>query len=51
MDDFVRKIQYLSCSPEGLKKAAADVSRFAEKEGLQAHARSVLIRQERREGT
>ncbi len=49
VDDFVKKIQYINYSPEGLAKAAPDVVRFAEEEGLQAHARSVLIRQEGRE--
>ena len=49
VDDFIRKTQYLYYTPNGLEQAAEDVSRFAEKEGLTGHARSVLIRQDRKE--
>ncbi len=49
VDDFVRKTQYLYYTPKGLEQAAEDVSRFAQKEGLTGHARSVLIRQDRKE--
>ena len=33
-------------SKEALSKAAEKINRFAGKEGLQAHGRSVMIRQE-----
>ncbi len=46
VDDFVKKSQYVYCTEEILKNIGADVAFFARKEGLEAHARSVLIRTE-----
>ena len=46
MDDFVKKSQFTYYTPEALSKAAEKINRFASKEGLQAHGRSVMIRQE-----
>ncbi len=50
VDDFVKKMQYTYYSPEALARDAADVAFFAEKEGLTAHARSVLVRNDNTEG-
>ena len=44
VDDFVKKIQYTYFSEEAFRDVAQDVAFFAEQEGLQAHARSALIR-------
>ena len=44
VDDFVKRSSYLYYTPLALEKAAADVIRFAEHEGLGAHANSVAIR-------
>ncbi|MBE5817710.1 MAG: histidinol dehydrogenase [Clostridiales bacterium] len=44
VDDFVKKTQYTYYTKEALAKVARDVSYFAEKEGLTAHARSATIR-------
>ncbi len=44
VDDFVKKSQYTYYTKEALKKVAADVAFFAEKEGLSAHARSATVR-------
>ena len=44
VDDFVKKIQYTYFSEEAFREVAEDVAYFAEQEGLQAHARSALIR-------
>ena len=44
VDDFVKKIQYTYFSEEAFRDVARDVAFFAEQEGLQAHARSALIR-------
>ena len=46
VDDFIKKSQYIYCTQEVLGKIGADVAYFAQKEGLDAHARSVLIRTE-----
>ncbi|MBP1758862.1 MAG: hisD [Firmicutes bacterium] len=46
VDDFVKKVQYLSYTPKALSKAAQSVAYFAQQEGLRAHARSVTIRVE-----
>ena len=46
VDDFVKKSQFTYYTPEALSKAAEKINRFAGKEGLQAHGRSVMIRQE-----
>lgn len=44
VDDFVKKSQYSYYTEEALKKAAAKVAYFADKEGLTAHAKSATIR-------
>ena len=46
VDDFVKKSQYLYYSDKAFRDAARDVARFAEAEGLSAHARSALVRWE-----
>ena len=46
MDDFVKKTQFTYYTKDALAMAAKDIAAFAEKEGLSAHARSVLIRTE-----
>lgn len=46
VDDFIKKTQVLYYTNRALGRAAADVARFAEEEGLTGHARSVLIRTE-----
>ena len=43
-DDFVKRSSFTYYSPEALREAAPKIARFAEEEGLRAHARSVLIR-------
>lgn len=42
--DFVKSTQYIYYDDASLKAAAADIKRFAESEGLSAHARSVAKR-------
>ncbi len=44
VDDFVKKSQFLYYTPDALEAVADDVARFARKEGLEAHARSAIIR-------
>ena len=44
VDDFVKKSQYTYFTRDALEKVAGSVAAFAEKEGLQAHARSAVIR-------
>ena len=44
VDDFVKKSQFLYYTPDALDAVAEDVARFARKEGLEAHARSALVR-------
>ncbi len=46
VDDFVKKSQYTYYTKEALCKVAHKVALFAEKEGLQAHARSATVRME-----
>ncbi len=46
VEDFVKRSSYLYYTRQALEKVAADVERFALCEGLQAHARSVLVRTE-----
>jgi histidinol dehydrogenase len=46
VDDFVKKTQFLYYTPEALAEAGKAVDRFARKEGLTAHARSVTLRTE-----
>ena len=44
VDDFVKKSQYTYYTREALAAVADDIARFARKEGLEGHARSVLSR-------
>ena len=44
VDDFVKKMQYSYYTQSALEKVAKDVAYFANKEGLDAHANSALIR-------
>lgn len=46
VDDFVKKSQFTAYSQEALQKAGGKIAAFAQAEGLQAHARSVTIREE-----
>ncbi len=44
VDDFVKKTQFCYYSEESLQEAADKIALFANKEGLQAHGNSVLVR-------
>ena len=44
VDDFIKKSQYTYYTRDALSKVAEDVAYFARQEGLEAHARSALIR-------
>ncbi len=44
VDDFVKKIQYTYYTENALKNVAEDVAFFAMKEGLEAHAKSAIVR-------
>ena len=46
VDDFVKKSQFTYYTADALSRAADSIARFAEKEGLRAHGKSVLIRKE-----
>ncbi len=46
VDDFVKKTQYTYYTADALAKAAEDIAYFARQEGLDAHARSAVIRME-----
>ena len=46
VDDFVKKTQFTYYTREALRQDAASIARFARMEGLEAHARSVLVRTE-----
>ena len=43
-DDFMKKTQFIYYTPAALDAAADDIAYFAEKEGLDGHARSALSR-------
>lgn len=47
VDDFVRRSSYTCYSAEALERVSGKIARFAEEEGLHAHARSVTVRFER----
>ncbi len=47
VDDFIKKSQYLAYTPAALTREGPDIARFAAREGLDAHARSVTRRLER----
>ena len=46
VDDFVKKSQFLYYTPQALRDAAGSIAALARQEGLEAHARSALIRGE-----
>lgn len=46
VDDFVKKSQFTYYTADALSNVAEDIARFAGKEGLQGHGRSVMIRKE-----
>ena len=46
VDDFVKKSQFVYYTKSALDAVCQDVAYFARKEGLEAHARSVLVRSE-----
>ncbi len=46
VDDFVKKTQYTYYTADALSRVAEDVSYFATKEGLTAHAKSATVRLE-----
>ncbi len=49
VDDFVKKIQYTYYTEAALQEVAKDVACFARREGLEAHARSAVIRTEEKQ--
>ncbi len=46
VDDFVKKSQFTYYTADALSKVAQEIDFFAKQEGLQAHGKSVMIRQE-----
>lgn len=48
VDDFVKKSQYTYYTKSALERVAGKVAFFAEKEGLSAHAKSAVVRIERK---
>lgn len=46
VDDFVKKYQYTYYTDKALSGIADDIAFFARREGLEAHARSALVRKE-----
>lgn len=46
VDDFVKKYQFSYYTKSALASVADDVAQFARREGLEAHARSALVRKE-----
>lgn len=46
VDDFIKKSQFTYYTKEALQNCAEKVAKFANKEGLQAHAASAIIRTE-----
>ena len=46
VDDFVKKSQFTYYTADALSKVAEQIDYFANREGLQGHGRSVMIRQE-----
>lgn len=49
VDDFIKKTQFTYYTKEAFEKVADKIGLFARQEGLEAHARSALIRKEERE--
>ena len=50
VDDFVKKSSLVYYSKDALKAVHKDIIRFAEAEGLTAHANSIAVRFEQEEG-
>ena len=48
VDDFVKKMQYTYFTEDALTDIAEDIAVFARKEGLTGHARSAVIRSEKK---
>ncbi len=46
VDTFMKKISYIQYSKQDLLEVADDVIRFAESEGLTAHANAVRLRKQ-----
>lgn len=46
VDEFVKKTQYIYYTKDALTRVANDVAKFANTEGLTAHAKSAIIRME-----
>lgn len=46
VDDFVKKSQFTYYTADALANVAEDIAYFANKEGLQGHGRSIMIRKE-----
>lgn len=46
VDDFIKKYQFTYYTPLALSAVADDIALFARREGLEAHARSALVREE-----
>lgn len=46
VDDFVKKSQFTAYSQEALQNTGKKIAYFAQAEGLEAHARSITIREE-----
>ena len=44
VDDFMKKTSIISYSREALESVHTDIERFAESEGLTAHANSIRVR-------
>ena len=44
VDDFIKRSSFLYYSQDVLAEAAPRIAEFARREGLEGHARSVLIR-------
>ena len=44
VEDFVKRTQYTCFTPEALQAVSGDIALFARAEGLEAHARSALVR-------
>lgn len=47
VDDFIKKSTFTYYTKDALAREAGKIARFAEREGLQAHARSAMIRAEK----
>ncbi len=44
---FLKKISFIECSADGIKKASDGISKFAETEGMKYHRQSILKRVEK----